>query len=294
MLWRRWRSFLCVLSWLVYATPATALGGHVEDTFDDTLTPVLFVHGHGLSSATWQPLVDYLHRHGYPEEYLSAVQITPNRMANISAAETAIAPAVDRLLTQAVELAEKNGVNLPKKVDIVSHSMGAMSSRWYAAKIHPEKVRRWISIAGANHGSNALCQHTDDGAGDLCPAYAKTVAQSEIQLELNGTPKAPIDETPYGIGDDTAGVESIPAEAHRRIAYFTVRLAEDEWIVPADSATLSGAGGIYVEIPDGISEAAVGNFLLDGDSEGHMSILHSERVQGLILRLLTAPETPAQ
>ena len=53
---------------------------------DYTRTPVLFVHGHGLSSADWRPLIEHLTRIGYPREYMYGVDIVPNTMANVPAA----------------------------------------------------------------------------------------------------------------------------------------------------------------------------------------------------------------
>src|ERR1043166_4166547 len=57
---------------------------------DYTRTPVLFVHGHGLSSADWQPLIEHLTGAGYPREYLQAVEIVPNTIANVRAAKSVI------------------------------------------------------------------------------------------------------------------------------------------------------------------------------------------------------------
>src|SRR5437867_7129322 len=134
---------------------------------DYARAPVLFVHGHGLSSADWQPLIEHLAADGYPREYLHGVDIVPNTMANAQAATSVIAPAADSLLARAKTAAQRAGYRgeVPRRLDIVSHSMGAVSSRWYAAKLRPDLVRTWIGLAGANHGSQAACAFRDASRG---------------------------------------------------------------------------------------------------------------------------------
>lgn len=268
----------------------SGLGGKLQPpTKDYTRTPVFFVHGHGLYPENWRHLIAYLKQRGYPDEYLYAVTISPNRMANIAAAETLLAPAVEEFLERAVAVAKENGATrLPDKVDIVAHSMGAVSSRWYAAKIKPERVRLWIGLAGANRGSNALCEHRDDGAKDLCPAYAQSPDESFVQVELNGTKQAPRDETPFSAAADPEGSPRIAPDRGRNIVYFTVRIDPDEWIIPADSAELSGAGGVNIELPSRVRETSPGNFLLTGSGVDHMSMLYDDALLALVGRLLSA------
>src|SRR5436190_1552247 len=171
---------------------------------DYSRTPVLFVHGHGLSSADWRPLITYLVGIGYPREYLYAVDIVPNTMANVPAATSVIAPAADSLLARVKAAAQRVGYRgeVPRRLDIVSHSMGVVSSRWYAAKLRPELVRTWIGLAGANHGTNVLCAFYDEAAREMCPAFRTGGGRNAVQLALNGADGAWIDETPYGLGLD--------------------------------------------------------------------------------------------
>lgn len=258
-------------------------------------TPVLLVHGHGLTSADWDSLRLYLHGMGYPPQYLYALDIRPSRMANATAAEQFVAPGVQELLSRAQQAADAAGVNRTiRRVDIVAHSMGSVSTRWYAAKLAPETVRTWISVAGANHGTNALCEHTDDGAAEMCPAFARTRKESAIQTELNGSRKALRDETPFGIGADPDDVPSVVADAARNILYFTVRIDPDDWIIPADSAVLSGTGGIPLKPPhtQSIAETSPGNYLLQQE-EDHMSMLDNRDFHRLMDVLLSARDPTA-
>jgi len=249
---------------------------------DHARTPVLFVHGHGLSSGTWRAMMARLTSVGYPPAYLGAVDIVPNTMSNERAAMSVIEPAAAALLVAATAAARSAGYGgkVPQRLDIVSHSMGAASSRWYASRLRPERVRMWITLAGANHGTNSLCGLSDQGAGEMCPAFSQTARESAFQVALNGTPSAPLDETPYGVGADRPGVRSIPPDGSRRILYFTIRIEPDRWIKPERSALLNGAGGKPVQVPSGVlaEETSPGNFLFrqratHDDLPGHPDLI---------------------
>ena len=133
-----------------------------------TKNPVFFVHGHGMSSKSWNSLIKYLKKTGYPSRFLRAIQLHPNNGSNIEAAKNQIAPEIDKFLKEINKFLLKKHplVPLKSKVDIVSHSMGGLSSRWYATRVCPNKVHKWISIAGANHGTNDLCPHVGRGGGE--------------------------------------------------------------------------------------------------------------------------------
>jgi pimeloyl-ACP methyl ester carboxylesterase len=257
---------------------------------DFSRTPVVFVHGHGMGPGDWDDMIRRLVALGYPREYLHAVEIRPSVMGNVAAAENVIDPAVTRLLDVARDAASDAGyvdMNL-QNVDIVSHSMGAVSSRWYAAKIRPDRVRVWISIGGANRGTDRLCAFSDEGAADLCPAYATDPSSNSVQLSLNGLPDDPSDETPWGTGPDPEIVDRVPHDAIRRISYFTIRIDPDAWIRPASSATLRGAGDETCSAPEiaSVEMTGCGNFLiLTGTS--HDDMPKDEAIIALVEWLLT-------
>jgi len=49
-------------------------------------------------------------------------------------------------------LLERTGAS---SVDIITHSMGSLSSRYYAKFLNgDENIDAWVSLAGANHGTN--------------------------------------------------------------------------------------------------------------------------------------------
>src|SRR2546426_5961343 len=282
-------------SWLLPAIPL--LVGFVwgaaagSEPPDYARTPVLFIHGHGLSSADWQPLIEHLAADGYPREYLHGVDIVPNTMANAQAATSVIAPAADWLLARAKAAAQRAGYRgeVPRRLDIVSHSMGVVSSRWYAAKLAPELVRTWIGLAGANHGTQALCPFQDEASREMCPAFASNARTHALQVALNGTERERVDETPYGLGPDRPAVPRIPPDGTRSILYLTVRVEPDDWIQPERSALLDGAGGVPIRVPAGVPvrQTSPGNFLFQ-EPVGHDPLLLHPDLLRLVAAMLAA------
>jgi pimeloyl-ACP methyl ester carboxylesterase len=247
---------------LAYAGCLVACGlssGETSHASDTTRHPVLMVHGAGLDSSYWRDLTNALAQDGYPREYLAALDLLPNNGANVRAAEELIQPAVDRLLKVAARESMRTGRPAPRKVILVSHSMGALSTRWYVARIAPELVAGWIGIAPANHGTNAMCGFGGAGERELCPAFAESGPDSKLQLALNGAPGTSADESPFGLGTDSRERKAIPPDAARRLSYWTLRIEPDEWIVPAESAILDGAGGIDWELPESLRTTIVGS-----------------------------------
>jgi len=267
--------------------------GLASEPPDYARTPVLFVHGHGLSSADWRPLIEHLAVTGYPREYLHAVDIVPNAMANVRAATSVIAPEAEALLARAEAAARRAGYlgKVSGRLDIVSHSMGVVSSRWYAAKLRPELVRTWIGLAGANHGTQALCPFRDEASREMCPAFATNARTHPLQVGLNGTEGARVDETPYGLGLDRPGVARIPSDGRHSILYLTVRLEPDSWIQPESSAVLDGAGGVPVTVPAGVpaEETSPGNFLFRA-RVGHDPLLNHPDLMRLMAAMLAVRE----
>ena len=260
---------------------------------DYSKTPVLFVHGAGLSSKTWNKMIKYFISIGYPSEFLQAIDLIPSYGSNKSAAINFIKPAAEDLLQRAniAIQGENYPGEPPEKIDIVSHSMGAVSSRFYATNINPAKVRKWISIAGANHGTNALCSLSNKGEGsrEMCPAFASNTKESDIQVLLNGTPTEPADETPYGLGLDENKVKRIPPDEMRNILYFTIRIEPDQWIKPEHSAILDGSGGVSISIPheSPITETSPGNFLFQ-KKVGHDPLPKNSELIRFVALLLSA------
>lgn len=242
--------------------------------------PILFVHGYGTSAAVFDTMLAHLRGRGYPPSYLKAVELQPNDGSNVHAATREIAPAVEGLVAAA-------GGDPTTKVDMVAHSMGALSGRWYAAKLRPERVRTLLTIAGANHGTDALCGNPTAGSFDLCPAFAAD-PEHVVQIGLNGRPDERADETPYGIALDRPGVRRIPADDTRAIRYVAVLIPNDQWIRPPDSSALAGADPVPGLPPDvDVTELTPGNLLFREPTD-HDKILENERFFVVLDALLFA------
>jgi pimeloyl-ACP methyl ester carboxylesterase len=259
------------------------VGSHCKKVVppDYSLTPIFFIHGHGMKAEDWNDIISYLNEMGYPLLSLRTINLIPDDGSNVEAAENQIEAAIENFLVEVNNYIDNNQPEIPRKqkVDLISHSMGALSARWYAAKIRPERVRIWLSLGGANHGTNTLCKYSGQGAEDCCPAFAKDPEESFIQYELNGEPfSADKDETPFGIGNDLRGVYPVQPMDNRQILYLTVRTIPDEWIQPENSAVLDGAGGIHLNLPDieEVEETSQGNYLIKKEI-GHEGLLYSPR-----------------
>jgi hypothetical protein len=122
----------------------------------------------------------------------------------------------------------------------------------------------------------------------LCPAFAGHAERNRLQFELNGLPHIPdVDETPYGIGEDTPGVNSIPADGIREIYYASIRIEPDKWIKPEASALIDGAGGIKLPPIDHLyaEQALPGNFRMKRCRD-HDGIVECDDTMQLVVTLL--------
>ncbi len=272
-----------VLPICVGALLAAACAGPPQPAEPAGAVPVVFVHGHGTSSAVFTEMIDHLESRGYPASSLLAVDLVPADGSNIAAAERTIAPAVEQLLA-------RSGPASGGKVDIVAHSMGALSSRWYATQVRPDRVRTLVTIAGANHGTDAMCGSPDEGAAELCPAFA--VADNSVQTRLNGTTAAPNDETPYGRGPDRPGTPTLAPESQLRIRYVAVLVPDDQWIRPNPSSELDGADAVP-RLPAGaaVTQPRPGNLVFAGPTD-HDLILEDEKFFAVLDAVLDAGAVP--
>lgn len=238
-------------------------------------TPVLLIHGVGDTEHVWDRMIDRMVAAGYPRAYVKAVRLEPSTGSSISAAASQVGPAISTLLDAAAGAGAS-----PVKVDLVAHSMGAVAARWYAAFVAPTRVRTVVTLAGANHGTTAVCGWAGAGPAELCAAAAK-----------DGGPLAQLlhgDETPYSLTPDPPGRPHTPPTDSARIVYLAVWLEKDEWIVPTESAQLAGAG-----LPPGATPANAdppdGNYRIGG--AGHDALLGSRRAATLVLNLLAAVDS---
>ncbi|KUN83647.1 lipase [Streptomyces bungoensis] len=121
--------------------PAHAASG---STFGSTSNPVLFVHGYTGAGSNWDTMASRFKTDGWPSSYLDQWSYDW-RQSNATTAQQ-LSTEVDRLLAA-------TGAT---KVDIVSHSMGGLSSRYYLKNLGGDsKVDAWVSLGGPNHGTDS-------------------------------------------------------------------------------------------------------------------------------------------
>lgn len=180
---------LCVAA----AIPATA---SAQD-------PILFVHGWSESASLWNTMIANFEKDGYPKSYLSAYSYNTSQSNKIDA-EKEVASHVESLL-------KTTGAS---KVDIISHSMGSLNTRWYIKFDGGEsKVDDWVSLGGPNHGTE-----TANACAGFQVSCKEMQVGSTFLSELNA-------------GDETPGT----------VNYGTWWSPCDEIINPDSSVALTGA-----------------------------------------------------
>ncbi|MEU2118105.1 triacylglycerol lipase [Streptomyces sp. NPDC016459] len=104
--------------------------------------PVVFVHGWNSDGSTWRTMADRFRADGWPVDHLD--RWTYDATQSNATTATRLADEIDRIL-------DLTGAS---KVDVVTHSMGALSSRYYLKNLRGvSKVDAWVSLAGPNRGT---------------------------------------------------------------------------------------------------------------------------------------------
>jgi Lipase (class 2)/CARDB len=163
--------------------------------------PILFVHGWKESADFWYRMIGWFESDGWPPSYLGNLNYD-STASNRTDAEHQVKPHVEQLL-------RATGA---RKVDIIAHSMGSLSTRWYIKELGGEgTVDDWVSLGGPNHGTLAaeICAETP--CREMLP-------WSTFLSELNA-------------GDETPGA----------VHYGTWWSPCDELILPNTSVELAGA-----------------------------------------------------
>jgi triacylglycerol lipase len=106
--------------------------------------PVLLVHGFTRTSADFGSMITELKANNYPDDRIFTIDY--NSFAPNAYTATLVASKVQSILAQ-------TGA---EKVDIISHSMGAYSTRYFLKNMGGAAVvGDFVSIAGPNHGTVA-------------------------------------------------------------------------------------------------------------------------------------------
>ena len=162
--------------------------------------PILFVHGWNGDTSTWTTMISRFQADGWTSSELN--NWTYNWRQSNATTASEISSKVDSILAA-------TGAT---KVDIVTHSMGGLSSRYYAKNLGGDaKIDEWVSLGGPNHGT---------GTANFC------FDTSCVQMRQGSTFLKDLNQ-----GDETPGA----------VNYRTWWSPCDEVINPDSSVALSGA-----------------------------------------------------
>ncbi|MGW2516361.1 esterase/lipase family protein [Streptomyces sp. NPDC001617] len=170
-----------------------------------THNPVVFVHGLSSDASSWDDWISDFEADGYTSSELYAWSYDWSQ----SNATTA-----SQLAAEIKSVLAKTGAS---KVDLVVHSMGALSSRYYLKNLGGTSyVDDFVSVAGVNHGTSVA---------SWC-AWLYTSCK-EMQIGSSYL-------TALNSGDETPG----------SVSYASYWSDCDEAVVPNSSALLTGATNV--------------------------------------------------
>ena len=162
--------------------------------------PILFVHGWNSNSSTWNTMVSRFQADGWTTAELNNWSYNYQQSNATTASE---------IKTKVDNIRAATGA---AKVDIITHSMGGLSSRYYIKNLAGDQaVDEWVSLGGPNHGT--------DTANFCFDTSCKEMRQGSAFL------------TALNSGDETPGL----------VNYRTWWSPCDEVINPDSSVALSGA-----------------------------------------------------
>jgi triacylglycerol lipase len=142
-----------------------------------THDPILFIHGWNASSATWSTMVSRFKSDGWTDAELANWSYN-FRQSNANTAAL-IQQKVDSILL----------VTGATKVDIITHSMGTLSARYYVRNLGGDgKVDALVSLGGPNHGTSTANLCFDTSCVEMRPNSTFLTNLNSID-ETWGTPR---------------------------------------------------------------------------------------------------------
>jgi triacylglycerol lipase len=185
---------------LAAALAAVALLAPVATGVASAHDPILFVHGWTESESLWRTMISNFTRDGWTASELN------NWRYNTSQSNVRTASEVR---TKVEEILRRTGAT---KVDIITHSMGGLNTRYYLKNLGgTAKTDDWVSLGGPNHGTTTA---------NFC------VEASCVEMRVGSTFLNELNA-----GDETPG----------EVNYGTWWSSCDEIINPDESVLLSGA-----------------------------------------------------
>lgn len=172
--------------------------------------PVLFIHGVNGSAANWDTMIDRFIADGWPADRLVAFTFAdPKWGCNVDNAAT--------IKGKVADLLAKTGAT---RLDLVAHSMGSMSSRYYMKNLGGAAVvNTYVTLGGMHHGLVSPCFSPK---GMQC-TWDELCGSRDFLTQLNAPPVTPgpaIWVSIFGTADKDVpnsssqldGAENIPIE----------------------------------------------------------------------------------
>jgi len=151
---------MAALATMMVAAPASAgkPGGGGGGGGGLVKNPILFVHGWNSSASTWNTMVSRFEADGWPAGYLNSWSYNTSQSNATTAQE---------VLARVNDIIASTGAT---KVDIISHSMGGLSSR-HCIKFTgcDTKIDAWVSLGGPNHGTDTAYWCFSQACYDMRP-----------------------------------------------------------------------------------------------------------------------------
>ena len=150
--------------------------------------PIVFVHGWNSSGTVWNTMISRFSADGWTSAELN------NWSYNTSQSNATTA---SQLSTKINDVLKRTGAS---KVDVITHSMGGLSSRYYAKNLGGDlKIDDWVSLGGPNHGTDfasgcawqTSCQEMRIGSSFLTALNANDETPGAVNY---GTWWSPCDE----------------------------------------------------------------------------------------------------
>lgn len=172
-----------------------------------THNPIVFVHGISSDASSWDDWIADFKADGYSASQLDAWTYSWSQ-SNVTTAQ--------QLATEIQRVLKATGAS---KVDLVTHSMGALSARYYLKNLGGTAyVDDFVSAAGVNHGTT-----TAAWCAWIYTSCAQMNTGSSFLTALNS-------------GDETPG----------SVAYASYWSNCDDALTPDTTAILSGATNVEV------------------------------------------------
>jgi triacylglycerol lipase len=152
--------FLCIAAaaasvLVALASPASARAVG-NSTFGPSSNPIVFVHGYNSDNTVWNTMAANLKNNGWPSSYLDQWKYNHSQ-SNATTAQQ-LSDEIDRVFAA-------TGAS---KVDIISHSMSGLSSRYYTKNLAGDtKVDAWVSLGGPNHGTDTANACFDTSCAEM-------------------------------------------------------------------------------------------------------------------------------